>query len=88
MTPIAQRLADAGIEVKPLEWRQVGAMRLAYPYCFDDRGANWSHDRYPAWSMDSSRVFNDEFSSPGEAKAPCEADHAARILSALQEVKP
>ena len=36
---IAQRLADAGIEVKPLEWRQVGAMRLAYPYCFDDRGA-------------------------------------------------
>ena len=82
MTP--SELAKRGIKVKPLVWRQVGAMRLAYPYCFDDRGANWSNDRYPVWGMDSSCDFSGDFSSPGEAKAACEADYIARVCAMLE----
>jgi len=86
MTAIAQLLADAGIEVKPLEWFD----------CADET----SHDagcQYEIEPMGNYFRLTRASTGPGgyighsdkraAAKSAAQADYTARILSALQ-VKP
>lgn len=99
MTTIAERLADAGIEVKPLEWvdteddRGDGTSEHNGGYAADsplgvyEIGMGFGSDCY-YWSVSDS-MLNEigSFEDPIYAKAAAQADYTARILAALQ-VKP
>lgn len=82
----AEKLAAAGLRVKPLEWEAVGAEFWAK----DGYGDNYevAMNEAGSWSVNHPRliVLHFDFNSPDEARAECEADYAARILAALEEV--
>ena len=104
MTPIAQRLADAGVEVKPLEWAAHPFSQSTIDECaisdapFSQR-YQIQHDPwaptylamlFPMLPISDSTLW---WESRGHedmdaAKSAAQADYTARILSALQEVKP
>ena len=89
----AQRLADAGIEVKPLEWVWNGASFFASSIVREYRiakTANKTNDRYMVTYLAPSRKSHTIgwIDGEGAAKAAAQADYTARILSALQELKP
>ena len=101
---IAQRLADAGIEVKPLEWEiacgdealchdhwTAAALFGAYHMAPDeDSPGSWLL-QWTLRSDDFCMIYGGKitrYGSPDDAKSSARADYTARILSALQEVKP
>lgn len=81
---IAQRLADAGIEVKPLEWVESPAREYLYfadIYKIQEIGLG-------RWWLSIGGVRRDlPFEYCHEAKSAAQADYTTRILSAIQ-VKP
>lgn len=83
MTAIAQRLADAGIEVKPLEWRGT-------PYSRSTLGDLYEITQLSdnVWSVTKNgTALNGWETSFDDAKAAAQADYTARILVALQVAK-
>ena len=96
MTTIAQRLADAGIEIKPLEWESFDAWTY---WAKSPLGSYRVQERNGAWratldvKMGETLVY--EYTTDGltpndfeAAQLAAQADYTDRILSALQEVKP
>lgn len=83
---IEQRLADAGIEVKPLEWFEVEKSRYGGKYTADGYTIRYIEG---LWLLDfagqSKSVWR--FPTLEAAQLAAQADYTARILSALQ-VKP
>lgn len=89
MTTIAQRLADAGIEVKPLEWREFNDGNRRKGECFSARSlVNFApisvHKKHDGWWLN---VDCETHPTLEAAKSAAQADYTARILAALQ-VKP
>jgi len=93
MTTIAERLADAGIEVKPLEWEHHESVDDlgwgTHDECVGVGGyynIEWqAEDRFVLWCP--GQVTGVSFPTPEDAKSAVQADYTARILAALQ-VKP
>ena len=89
MTTIADRLADAGIEVKPLEWvgdKKDHAAGLGYIYMLVHNFDGWRWFRWIGRELNG--VSDGVFPAIEAAKSSAQADYTARILSALQERKP
>lgn len=86
MTTIADRLADAGIEVRPLERFEVDKSRYGGRYTADGYTIRYIEG---LWLLDfagqSKSVWR--FHIFEAAKSAAQADYTTRILSALQ-VKP
>lgn len=80
---IAERLADAGIEVKPLEWEEDpagGFMAAGFNATYRIRASVsgsivWQPGHMGPWNV---------VRGLGAAKAAAQGDYTARILSALQ----
>ena len=88
MTTIAQRLADAGIEVKPLEWTSFGECIRAETALGRYEIMKWGFQN-GQYALDVPRLARNHTWHPDleAAKSAAQADYTARILSALQ-VKP
>jgi len=87
---IAQRLADAGVEVKPLEWREFNDGNRRKGECFSARSlVNFApisvHKKHDGWWLNVDCKTHPTLEA---AKSAAQADYTTRILSALQEVKP
>ena len=86
---IAQRLADAGIEVKPLEWSSFGKEWIRAETALGRYEIMWGFAN-AQYALDVPRLARNHTWHPTleAAKSAAQADYTARILSALQEVKP
>ena len=86
---IAQRLADAGVEVKPLEWEETVTGRYigTPPVKLGDM-AFWIFMRAEGYVRHLNGGGKSVHTTLEAAKSAAQADYTARILSALQEVKP
>jgi hypothetical protein len=89
MTTIAERLAAAGIEVKPLEWSECRNGNHRKGEVFSTRSpVNFApiaaHKTHVGWWLNVDCKI---YPSLEDAKVAAQADYTARILAALQ-VKP
>lgn len=94
MTTIADRLADAGVEVKPLVFDGTADgfyLRADCPFgvyeIMVEYGDEWCCDFTDHFTGRSSRLSGVQ-DGPTVPIAAAQADYTARILTALQEVKP
>jgi len=90
MTTIAQRLADAGMEVKPLEWvertdidglHNAKGLHGLWVSIWDQNNGLFVYDGDPAL-FDAAQPRS--YAGLEAAKSAAQADYTARILSALQ----
>ncbi len=85
---IAQRLADAGIEVKPLEWTSFGKECIRAETALGRYEIMWGFQN-GQYALDVPRLARKHTWHPDleAAKSAAVADYTARIYEALQ-VKP